>query len=458
MLQESEFRRALIRTLKSRPTITHPLFRELLQPRQNWPLLKLVSLQTYQLTRMFERYVAALLYQCPVRSLREKLAANVYEEFTGKLSGTDGHLELMEKYLHALGFSQEELEASVPLPATLELIEYRRKLVEDPAQYHRAAAAIMIASEGQTIQKEEGKSPHELLGLLYGLTADALHFFTLHATEDLEHVGDGLDMLVATCTTEKLQREAIDTVGETCERFWRHYDGILAAYRALQGEAGETGQASGAVEVAAASPAAVEEAPVMAASPGTSAPPTGVSWSWLDALDDSRVDALAQLMNRVLRVDDTVGYPGPISHDEAVRCMRDLREAVRTRRQLVLVAEQNGRVVGKLVLTPAGSPNNRHTGWITRTMVDPDLRRLGVVAFGVPSLVEKCEELGIEQVCIDVRAGTPAESIWRHLGFEEMGRLADYARVRGTTHEGVYMVQAISAMKQRAAGAAGVRA
>ncbi len=452
MLQESEFRRALIRTLKSRPTITHPLFRELLQPKQNWPLLKLVSLQTYQLTRMFERYVAALLYQCPVRSLREKLAANVYEEFTGKLSGTDGHLELMEKYLHALGFSQEELEASVPLPATLELIEYRRKLVEDPAQYHRAAAAIMIASEGQTIQKEEGKSPHELLGMLYGLTADALHFFTLHATEDLEHVGDGLDMLVATCTTEKLQREAIDTVGETCERFWRHYDGILAAYRALQGEAGEPSAtaASSAAAVTGVAPAAVAAA--------SSAPPPGVSWSWLDALDDSRVDALAHLMNRVLRVDDTIGYPGPISHDEAVRAMRELREAVRVRRQLVLVAEHNGRVIGKLVLTPAGSPNNRHTGWITRTMVDPELRRLGVVAFGMPSLVEKCEELGIEQVCIDVRAGTPAESIWRHLGFEEMGRLADYSRVRGTRHEGVYMVQAISAMKQRAAGATGASA
>lgn len=446
MLQESEFRRALIRTLKSRPTINHPLFRELLQPKQNWPLLKLVSLQTYQLTRMFERYVAALLYQCPVRSLREKLAANVYEEFTGKLSGTDGHLELMEKYLHALGFSQEELEASVPLPATLELIEYRRKLVEDPAQYHRAAAAIMIASEGQTIQKEEGKSPHELLGMLYGLSADALHFFTLHATEDLEHVGDGLDMLVATCTTEKLQREAIDTVGETCERFWRHYDGILAAYRELQGE-----PVASASSAAGASPAAADES--AAASSHSAAPPTGVSWTWLDALDDSRVDALAQLMNRVLRVDDTVGYPGPISHDEAVRSMRDLRDAVRSRRQLVLVAEQNGKVVGKLVLTPAGSPNNRHTGWITRTMVDPELRRLGIAAFGVPFLVEKCEELGIEQVCIDVRAGTPAESIWRHLGFEEMGRLADYSRVRGTTHEGIYMVQAISAMKQRAAGA-----
>lgn len=234
MLSQGDFRKELVRAMKARPTASHPVFRELFQPRRNDELLRLMALQTYQLTKMFERYVAGLFYGCPVFSFRRRLASNLYEEVTGELSKTDGHLELMQKFLRALDISDEAARAAQPLPATFELIEYRRKLVEDPARYHMGAAAVMIASEGQTIQKEGGRHPYMALAEVYGLSDDDVQFFAVHAEEDVHHVAEGLDYACELCTTETMQREAIEAVGQTVDRFWGHYDGILREYQARQ--------------------------------------------------------------------------------------------------------------------------------------------------------------------------------------------------------------------------------
>ena len=63
----------------------------------------------------------------------------------------------MQRFIYALGVTPEELEAFEPLPETKELIDYRMNLVKDPAQFHKAAAAVMIASEGQNLEKKAGR-------------------------------------------------------------------------------------------------------------------------------------------------------------------------------------------------------------------------------------------------------------------------------------------------------------
>jgi pyrroloquinoline-quinone synthase len=232
MLDDTQFKKELIRAMKSRPTMEHPILMEFLAPRRNMRLARLFAGQVYQLTAMFERYIAALFYRCPVREFRSRLIENLYEEVTGKLSNTDGHLELMERFILALGFTREELDAAEPLPETRELIDFRRRLVDDPASYHKAAAAIMIASEGQTIQKKEGMPAYEYFAKAYNLTQDDLLFFSVHAAEDVHHVIEGVELVTAVCKDEKMQQEAIATVRETVDRFWGFYEGIQRAYQA----------------------------------------------------------------------------------------------------------------------------------------------------------------------------------------------------------------------------------
>lgn len=238
MLDNSQFKRDLVRAMRTRQTVEHPILAELMRPEPDYPLARLLAAQIYKLTTMFERYIAALFYRCPVREFRAKLAENLYEEATGRLSKTDGHLELMERFIFAIGLTRDDLDATVPLPETQDLIDYRVRLVEDPAQYHKAVAAVMITSEGQTIQRKDGQAAYQLLAKAYNLTPHQLEFFAVHAEEDVEHVKDGLELAILVCKTEQMQREAIATARETSEKFWSFYDGIERAYRAGQGARG----------------------------------------------------------------------------------------------------------------------------------------------------------------------------------------------------------------------------
>lgn len=228
-----EFRQQLEEALHSHRTIDHPLLQELGRPVKNSILIRLIALQGYQLTKNFAWYVGALYHHCPIAFYRKRLAVNLYEEETGKLSKTANHEVLMQRFIRALGISDAERDEAAGLPTTQELIDYRWRLVNDPATFHMGAAAIMIASEGQNLEETAGKARHELLPTLYGLQPKDLAFFSVHAVEDIYHVREGLDLVAEICTTPAMQAQALEAVHETCKRFWDFYDGIQAEYERI---------------------------------------------------------------------------------------------------------------------------------------------------------------------------------------------------------------------------------
>jgi pyrroloquinoline-quinone synthase len=232
MLSVPEFRNKLEQTLHKRLTLDHPVLQEMAKPKKNLPLVRKMSLQAFHLTRAFTGYIGILYYLCPIQKSRTALAVNLYEEETGALSKTANHMELMKRFILALGITEEELENEVPLPTTIDLVKYRKQLCENPETLHMGAAAVMIASEGQSLETKAGKTKDQLIPEMYGLKPEDLAFFAVHAVEDVYHVGDGLDLVSELCTTEKMQNEAIEAVEGTCDRFWRFFDGIQAAYEA----------------------------------------------------------------------------------------------------------------------------------------------------------------------------------------------------------------------------------
>ena len=232
MLSKQEFRTQLEEALHSRLTLDHPVLQEIAKPKKNLPLVRKMALQAFHLTRAFTGYIGILYYHCPIQKSRTSLAVNLYEEETGALSKTQNHMVLMERFILALGITREELDAELPLPTTTDLVEYRKKLCENPETLHMGAAAVMIASEGQSLETKAGKTKDQLIPELYGLKPADLAFFAVHAVEDVYHVGDGLDLVSELCTTEKMQREAIEAIHGTCDRFWRFFDGIQQAYEA----------------------------------------------------------------------------------------------------------------------------------------------------------------------------------------------------------------------------------
>ena len=232
MLNRQAFKQVLREELNSRLSFNHPIIQEIAKPYKNMPLMLLMATQGYQLTKVFARYIGGLYFNCPpVPRYSARLAINLYEEETGKISKTAGHLQLVQKFIHALGVSRDELEAIKPLPETQQLIDYRMERVRDPAQFHKGAAAVMIASEGQNLEGKAGKMRYQIqMPEIYGLTEDDLTFFTVHAVEDVYHVKEGIDLVSLVCTTEKMQQEAVEAIHITCDLFENYYDGIQLAY------------------------------------------------------------------------------------------------------------------------------------------------------------------------------------------------------------------------------------
>lgn len=226
MLNRDEFRDELYQVLEEGTSISHPLVAELVQPKANWDLLQALTLQGYQLTKNFLTYIENLFFYCPLPKHKRALLVNMYEEETGRLSGTKNHVRLMEDFIKAIRVDDTTRDATVAYPQTQELIDYRMELVKDPARYHLGAAAVTVASEGQNLEDTASQNRDALLGKVYGLTDKDTLFFSVHAKEDVGHVREGIALVVDLCTDAQMQRDAIDTVRHTCALFNGMYDGV----------------------------------------------------------------------------------------------------------------------------------------------------------------------------------------------------------------------------------------
>ena len=237
MLDNAQFKVKLRTVLEEQLTLDHPIFKELFREERNWFLLKLISLEGYQITRHFLEYVENLFFRCPLPKHKRRLLYNLFEEETGYLSKTKNHVSLMEDFIRSQGITDEERDAYRPSSATLELINYRMDAVKGAGTYHMGAAAVMIASEGQSLETRAGEARHAILGKIYGLSDDATLFFSVHQKEDVGHVQEGISLVSDLCVTEQMQEEALVAVRHTCKLFYGMYESVAQKYWALQGAA-----------------------------------------------------------------------------------------------------------------------------------------------------------------------------------------------------------------------------
>jgi pyrroloquinoline-quinone synthase len=228
------FAQQLRETLQAQITLTHPIFKELFTPQRNWDLLRVISLEGYQITRFFLEYIENLHFRCPLPVHKRRLLFNMFEEETGRFSRTKNHVELMEDFIRAQGISDTQRDAWTPSEATQALIDYRLRNCKGEGTYHIGAAAVMIASEGQSLETRAGEARHTILGRLYGLSDEDTLFFSVHQKEDVGHVAEGIQLVSELCTTRRMQDEALFAVRHTCQLFWNMYESAAQKYYAIR--------------------------------------------------------------------------------------------------------------------------------------------------------------------------------------------------------------------------------
>lgn len=173
-----------------------------------------------------------------------------------------------------------------------------------------------------------------------------------------------------------------------------------------------------------------------------------VKLRWLDEITPTTGAGILRVMNRVLRYETTIGFPEPLEELEGGQLIRKLNEDVQAKRSFVLVAEQEEKIVGQLILTPHRLPNCKHLVELSRGIIDPSFRGTGLALSAFKEIAGKCEEIGGEVIYLDVRAGTVAAELWKSFGFVPFGKLPDYARVNGHRYDGLYMSQSLTSLKE----------
>jgi pyrroloquinoline quinone (PQQ) biosynthesis protein C len=114
--------------------------------------------------------------------LRRELAANLYEEETGRISGVNKcHMDVFFDFLGAFGVSEEEAKHVVPHFG--EYVPQGRAIPFDDYYVELATYGLSV----ETPNAEWSTRMHRALHDSYGFTEDETRWFSMHAELDADH-------------------------------------------------------------------------------------------------------------------------------------------------------------------------------------------------------------------------------------------------------------------------------
>jgi pyrroloquinoline quinone (PQQ) biosynthesis protein C len=173
--------------------------------------------------RDFPRYLGRVHGNCPDPAVRRALAANLYEEETGGLSGTRPHPELFLDQMEALGFPRGGFDATRMLPEALAYRAFLDRMTEGP--WVRAAAITTLWLEGSVHERrvlagfeenlEEKLRTHYLV-VHHGLRPEQLTLPRAHAAVEGGHRRDAWAMVLGHAREDEARRDILDAMETAC--------------------------------------------------------------------------------------------------------------------------------------------------------------------------------------------------------------------------------------------------
>jgi GNAT superfamily N-acetyltransferase len=178
-----------------------------------------------------------------------------------------------------------------------------------------------------------------------------------------------------------------------------------------------------------------------------------IDYRWPQSVDEELAASIVALYNDSIRTESILGFTAELS-DEAGRNVTDaIAGALRRGEKHFFGIYAGVALIGMALLTPNSLPNCRHIVEWSKGIIHSRYRGSGVLKPALHALGKRCKELGWAIVTLDVRAESRAHQIWSLFGFQEYGRLGDYARVDGRSHAGAFMCTTVDNLLQRCGSA-----
>jgi ribosomal protein S18 acetylase RimI-like enzyme len=139
------------------------------------------------------------------------------------------------------------------------------------------------------------------------------------------------------------------------------------------------------------------------------------------------LDRLAEILHACVQEGASVGFVLPFGMDEARLYWLSRVSPSLAAGKLVLVASLGGEVVGTAQLDLDSMPSKRHHAEVSKVLVDPRFRRIGIARALMRELERRATTENRWLLTLDT-AGDAAEALYRSLGYALGGVLPSYAR------------------------------
>jgi acetyltransferase len=145
--------------------------------------------------------------------------------------------------------------------------------------------------------------------------------------------------------------------------------------------------------------------------------------------ESADLDGLAALLIDVVDGDASVGFHAPLPLRAAQGYWREVIALLDDDVALWLAREPAAphRIVGAVQMQRAGRENGRHRAEVCKLLVLHAARRSGIASQLMAALEDHARALGLTLLVLDTEAQSPAESFYRHHGWQRVGEIPGYA-------------------------------
>ena len=141
------------------------------------------------------------------------------------------------------------------------------------------------------------------------------------------------------------------------------------------------------------------------------------------------LEELAHILRAIVYHGAGVSFVVPFSMEDSRAFWTDkVLPGVLTGTRCVLVARIANRIVGTVQMDTATPPNQPHRADVTKMLVRPDSQRRGIARALMVRLEEVALARGRTLLTLDTWTGSHAETLYRSLGYVEVGVIPRYAR------------------------------
>ncbi|NUU64802.1 GNAT family N-acetyltransferase [Enterobacteriaceae bacterium BIT-l23] len=137
--------------------------------------------------------------------------------------------------------------------------------------------------------------------------------------------------------------------------------------------------------------------------------------------------ALCALLDDCVASDASVGFLAPLASQEAERYWQQVAEDVETGHRELLLMLDGDQVTGAVQLSLCGKANGIHRAEVEKLMVDTRYRQRGIGKALMQEVERQARARQRSLLVLDTRTGDPASMLYRSLGYQEAGRIPDFA-------------------------------